>query len=300
MNNISSNMPVNVDGRNSRFRVFPNVLDIIVMAVWMFLSQVISLVAVGAFFVYLDSLKPERGEFYTVDPFEAEEEHALIIFAVYVLSMLLSLGGILLYRRLRGGRGRAVRFSLAGLNPTLLLWGIVWMLATVVVVEPLFEYLPDVPDNAGRGLWAVMSTVVCAPLFEEIICRGIILESVRSKYGVIMAWLVSTLFFAVIHGYITLIVNAFISGSILGYICIRSRSVLSSIFLHGVNNALAMTLIYLGMGDRTISSFISDSRIYAVVYIVSAAVCTIGLVSLVLGFIAEVRSEKAAKTDVPA
>lgn len=288
------------------FRIFPNALDIVVMAVWVFVSQVIvTLAVIGCGFIFdgFDLMSVFEGSPDTGDIFasgEMNRTQAFYMFIIYVPAMLLSIGGIFLYRHLRGGRGRAVSFLAAGLNPTLLLWGVVWMLATEVVAEPLFGYLPDVPDFAGRGLWAVIATVICAPLLEEILCRGLILESVRKKYGVIMAWVVSTLFFAVIHGQITAMVNAFIIGSILGYICIRSKSVLSSIFLHGVNNALAITLLHFNMADVTLSSLIPDRRIYTVVYLSAAALCTIGAVSLVFGFRKECRDEKAAKTEAEA
>lgn len=287
------------ESRTARWLVFPNALDIVVMGVWVFVSHMIVVrIAIACGIAIPDFEAVESPDLEVA--LSAGDDMARTMLLIYGPSMLLAIAGALLYRRLRGGRGRAVGFSLAGLNPTLLLWGVVWMIATEIVAEPLFELLPPAPDVAGRGVWAVIMTIIVAPVLEEILCRGIILESLRSKYGVIAAWIFSSLFFGVIHGQITSMVNALIIGSILGYICIRSRSVLSSIFLHGVNNALALTAIYFGLGDRTFSSLIPDIRIYAVVYAVAAVLCTAGLIYLVLGLVKEARSEKAAKTEAQA
>ena len=43
-----------------------------------------------------------------------------MLFVTYLLSMGLALGGVLLYRRLRGGRARVARLSRRGLDPALL------------------------------------------------------------------------------------------------------------------------------------------------------------------------------------
>lgn len=284
------------DSPIARWRVFPNALDFIVMAVWVFLSQLAVIrIAVAAGLQLPDAVAAADTDAEVTLSAELETARALMI--VYTPSMLLSIAGMLLYRRLRGGRGRAVRLSGAGFNPTLLLWGVVWILATEIVIEPLLMLMPPIPDTVGRGFFALLVTVVVAPVCEEIMCRGIILESLRAKYGAVAAWIFSSLFFAIIHGHPAAMVNAMIIGSILGYICIRSKSVFSSILLHGINNALALVVISFGLGDSTFSSFIPDRRIYFAVYGASALICTVGLISLIAGFVAERRAEKRAEAE---
>lgn len=272
--------------------MFPNALDFIFMAVWVFLSQLMVLRIAMAFGVSMPDLAAAASQDAEVS-LSAELDTARTLMLVYTPSMLLAIAGVLLYRRLRGGRGRIVRLSGAGFNPTLLLWGVVWMIATEIVIEPLLMLLPPAPDTVGRGFFALAVTVLVAPVCEEILCRGIVLESLRGKYGVVVAWLFSSVFFAVIHGHPTSMLNALIIGSILGYICIRSKSVFSSILLHAINNGLALTAISFGLADSTFSSLIADRRIYIAVYLASAVVCTLGLACLVVGLVAERRAEKA-------
>ena len=284
------------DSRIARWRIFPNALDFVFMAVWVFLSQLLVIRAAMAFGVEL----PDLGAVGSADAetsLSAELDTARTLMIVYTPSMLLSIAGLLVFRRLRGGRGRIVRLSWAGFDPSLLLWGVVWMIATEIVIEPLLSLLPEIPDTVGRGFFALAVTVVVAPVCEEILCRGIVLESLRAKYGAVWAWVFSSVFFAVIHGHPSSMVNALIIGSILGYICIRSKSIFSSILLHAINNALALTAISFGLGDSTISELIPDRRIYYAVYLAAAAVCAVGLIYLIAGFAAERRAEKAAAAE---
>lgn len=202
---------------------------------------------------------------------------------VYMTSMALTILFTLLYRRARHGRGPVARFSLRGLNPILILWGVVLLVATVVVTEPLVDFFRFMPlPELTPGGWTVLMAVVAAPLFEEFLCRGIVLESLRPRYGVVAAWLVSSIFFAVIHFHPALVVNAFIIGLILAYIYIRSSSLYPGIVLHAFNNALALLLAwtawpegpYAGknIGELTLRELIGNPGVYALVYIVSMAV----------------------------
>lgn len=290
MNSAFSDTPL------ARWRIFPNALDFIFLAVWVFLSQLMVIKAAMAFGLEFPDIAA-AGDADADSSIAAELDMARSLMIVYTPSMLLSIVGAVVYRRLRGGRGRIVRLSAAGFNPTLLLWGVVWIVATEVVIEPLLSLLPPIPDTVGRGFFALAVTVVIAPVCEEVLCRGIILESMRAKYGVVAAWIFSSIFFAVIHGHPTSMVNALIIGSILGYICIRSKSVFSSILLHAVNNAMALTAISFGLADSTFSSLIPDRRIYYAVYMASAAVCMVGFIYLVTGFVAERRAEKTADAE---
>lgn len=280
----------------SRWRIFPNAFDFIAMLLWVLLSQHIML----GVFLLLGLNTPDGAALRSGDAemsLMADMDMARMLIVVYTSSMVLAIAGILLYRRLRGGRGRTVRFSLAGLDPTLLLWGFLWMLCTDVVIEPLLELLPPAPNMVGRGFFALAVSAAVAPLCEEIMCRGIILESLRAKYGVVAAWLFSSLFFALLHVQVTAVVNAMVMGSILGYICIRSRSIFSSVLLHSLNNILALTFISFGLGNSTLWSMIPDRRIYFAVYAVSAVVCVVGAVHMVLGLRSERRREKGAQSE---
>ena len=188
---------------------------------------------------------------------------------VYLAAMSLGLVGIVLYRRKRGGTERVVSFSTARLNPALLLWACVLLFAVDVVIEPLLALLPDAQPEVGRGVWTVVMLVGLAPLFEEVICRGVVLGSLRAKYGVWVAWIGSALFFAVLHIVPTLVVNALFIGLILGWLCLATGSLWASILLHAINNAAAYLLLVTVGGDVRLKALVGNPTLYAVIYAVA-------------------------------
>ena len=163
-------------------------------------------------------------------------------------------------------------FSSRGLNPVLLLWGVVFMLATSVVLEPLLSLLPEVPNAYGRGAWAIVTVVVMAPLFEEVIFRGVLLESTRAKYGVMAAWLVSSAVFGIVHVHPTVAVNAFAIGLVLGFVYMRTDSLWSTIILHAVNNGIAYLALVTGHGNAMLIDLVGSRTLYVLIYIGALAV----------------------------
>ena len=195
-------------------------------------------------------------------------QEGVFLALTYLLSMVPAYVLVLLYRRMRGGRGPVGRFSMRGLNPVLLLWGCLFLGAATVVCEPLLQCLPEPPEMPyGRGLWSVLSLVVAAPVLEELLCRGVILESLRSRYGVVFAWLVSSLFFGVLHLQPMLVVNAFVIGLILGFICIASESLWASMVLHAFNNGVAYLVMTSGHADLRLSEWVGNPILYEIIYI---------------------------------
>ena len=57
------------------------------------------------------------------------------------------------------------------------------MFAVGVVLEPLLRLMPELSLEVGRGFWTILSLVIFAPIFEELICRGVVLGSLRGKFG---------------------------------------------------------------------------------------------------------------------
>lgn len=243
---------------------FPNAGDLLAMLGIFLVAQV-----VGGFAALLCGAVP-FSRVGAMTPAETGKLLAVSGAVAYVLTFC----GIVGYRRMRGGRGRIARFSVRGLDPVLLLWGLVFLLAAGVVLEPLLALLPAPSmQNYGTGLWTIVAVVLFAPVFEELICRGLVLESLRTRYGVVAAWLLSSLFFGVIHLQPQLVVNAFFVGLILAYIYIRTDSLWPAMILHAVNNGVAYLMMTLGCGSFLLSDLVPDRTVYTILYVVSAAVC---------------------------
>ncbi len=195
----------------------------------------------------------------------------------YALSMGLTIVGVLIYKKLRRGEGMAFRLSLRGFNPMLILWGFVLVLITGIVIEPVLNLFPEsflklVNQMGMKGGWSILMLVVLAPVMEEMLFRGILLEAVRSKYSSGRAIVVSALMFGVIHFIPQQVVNAFVIGLILGYIYVRTDSLWPVIIIHALNNAMAYVIMqWSDDANLTVRSLIENDTIYAVVYGVALA-----------------------------
>ena len=242
---------------------FPTLIDLLaLLGIW-YLLQLVGLLVVKLIGVDFPDWAILRGE---VEPNMAQQIE-LGRFNAILYGMIAC---TLLYRRIRRGTKKTLRSSIRGLKPMLLLGGFVMMLAAGIVIGPVVDLLP-MPSSLvyGRGVWSVLCLVVMAPVLEEILCRGIVLESVRAKYGVVVALFLSALFFSVLHGNLALAFNAFVLGLVLGFIYIETDSILSVIILHALNNGVAFLLIMIGVNDMTLHALIDNRTLYAVVYTVA-------------------------------
>ena len=259
-------------------RLFPTMGDIAMMLLLFFLSQGVAgmvFAALGFAIPELPDLSGGVEEFMAAQVLRGER-----IAVIYPVSMLVSLLSIYLYVRLRGGRWRVARFSASGFNPNIILSGIVWIVAAQIVLEPIMALLPSV-DNAGvgRGLWACVTAMVFAPVCEEVLCRGIVLETLRRRWGKAVAVAVSALFFGIVHIEPATALAGVVVGTIFGLIYLRTSSLFSTIILHSINNSIALALICLDMDKVPVRDMIGNDIAYYIVYNVSCV--------LVLLFFAE-------------
>jgi membrane protease YdiL (CAAX protease family) len=85
--------------------------------------------------------------------------------------------------------------------------------------------------------------LLLAPVFEEILFRGIILEGFLSKYSVKKSVLLSSLVFAVLHLNVLRMFHAFILGIFTGWYYSKTRNLLSCMIIHFLNNGIYIILL---------------------------------------------------------
>jgi membrane protease YdiL (CAAX protease family) len=122
-------------------------------------------------------------------------------------------------------------------------------LAAAFVVEPLTALLPPMPQwledvmnqlLEGSPLWATLLSVsVFAPLFEEWLCRGIVLRGLLRKMSPAAAISISAAFFAILHMNPWQAIPAFILGLLFGYVYYKTGSLKLTMLMHCVNNTMA-------------------------------------------------------------
>ncbi|MCB2354890.1 CPBP family intramembrane glutamic endopeptidase [Clostridium estertheticum] len=99
-----------------------------------------------------------------------------------------------------------------------------------------------VDELAVSPIILIISVIIVAPIYEEIIFRGILLKGMSKKTNSAVAIVVSALLFAVVHMNIPQGINAFLLGLVLGFIYLNKKSIYLSIFAHFINNVLALSL----------------------------------------------------------
>lgn len=184
----------------------------------------------------------------------ADADPAFATFVSYVVSVGITVVFAWWITTRKGTVRHPFSFSLKRSNPTLILWGIILVLVTSTVIEPLLElfpaeYLDYLQDAVGTGGWAMLTTVVAAPLLEEILFRGIIQQEISNSYGKVRGVVMAAAVFGIVHIIPQQVINAFFIGIILGYIYIKSGSLTPAILIHAVNNAISYIFMQL-FGDK--------------------------------------------------
>ncbi|HET7340553.1 MAG TPA: type II CAAX endopeptidase family protein, partial [Methylomirabilota bacterium] len=100
---------------------------------------------------------------------------------------------------------------------------------------------------AGAVLLSLFATVVIAPVFEEVIFRGVLYGTLRVRLRPWLAALLSAAVFAAAHGYGTAgFASVLVSGALWAWTYERTGSLLPGIAAHVVNNAsVGFTLLWL-------------------------------------------------------
>ena len=119
---------------------------------------------------------------------------------------------------------------------------------------------------------AYITTIVAAPILEEILCRGFLFGAFNRRWGVKLSILLSALFFGLIHFDLATAVVATVAGIILGVLYVRTSSIFASMIVHAINNAMAFTLIVLEKENVPFREVIGNDTIYYTIYGVAAVI----------------------------
>ena len=187
-----------------------------------------------------------------------------------------------------GSKGGAVMAILAILST----------IGASMMLELVNNYLPEMSDKMKSTMEMITdgplwSTLICvgifAPIFEEWMCRGLILRGLlnferkpavpgdtgRRGLSPALAIVISALFFAVIHGNIWQGITAFMIGALFGYVYYRTGSLKLTMLMHCTNNTLSVLMSHFG-GEK-----IQDAKSildviplweYFMIFIISAAI----------------------------
>ncbi len=122
-----------------------------------------------------------------------------------------------------------------------------------------------------------VSVSVLPALVEEFAFRGVILNILR-KYSDGLAILVSSVMFGLMHGNFTQIPFALVVGLILGYIAVKTNSLIPGIIIHFLNNAISVTFTLLETNTDLSDSVINS--VYIIILLIISALSITSFITL--------------------
>lgn len=102
------------------------------------------------------------------------------------------------------------------------------------------EVASDMLGKINSPYLFAFTTVIVTPIAEELFFRGFLFKGFRQKYGWVNAMLLSSLFFALLHGQVAALIPTFLLGSLFAYLYQRSESVFPGMFLHFIVNLIGV------------------------------------------------------------
>ena len=143
------------------------------------------------------------------------------------------------------------------------------------VLSDLYDMFTELMKQVTGGpFWASFLVVaIFAPIFEEWMCRGMVLRGLLTKMKPVWAIVVSALFFAVIHANPWQALNAFLLGLVMGYVYYKTGSLILTMIIHFVNNGTAVVLSNVeSLKDYDYWIDILGKQNYTIVFLVSCVI----------------------------
>lgn len=139
----------------------------------------------------------------------------------------------------------------------------------VFLISNNFESYKEVSNNlslAFNSIWSMVCLIVIAPIFEEILFRGLIFYELKKFSHVLLAVILQAIIFSVAHGNMLQAIYTFIFGITLNIIYICTKSIGPNIICHMTYNLFGLIFIPICL------SYTSD---YVYVYIIVGLIVTI-------------------------
>lgn len=170
-----------------------------------------------------------------------------------------------------------------------------------LVLLYVFEFLTllgvkasEIRVDGGYIILAILSTVIFAPIGEEMVYRYVICSALESK-SKIFAIIISALCFTLMHMSPMQTVYQFALGCILALIVIKTRNIVYAIIAHATSNLVAIILSLINLPQINIYSPLTI--IITVLMLVLGVVLTIILVKKMEGKKTEEKQEQISKNE---
>lgn len=175
-----------------------------------------------------------------------------------------------------------------GFDPVTLLWGVMLIMAVSVVLLPLDSVLP--PDNRtfASDPCTLITVVIFAPIFEELIFRGRLYNILSRNTSPLMSSSLCAVAFGVVHMQPIVVIEALVVGVVLSYFYLSKRSIFTPIILHMFNNAVGYALIVLSYDGESLRQLVGRSASAHVgIYLLCMLIVVVSAVFIIHFFVME-------------
>ena len=117
----------------------------------------------------------------------------------------------------------------------------------ILFYYPISNELYNLLETIISSSSGILAATIMAPFTEEIFFRGAILNGFMQKYSKYNSILLSAFLFGLIHLNPWQFIPAFLAGIFFGWIFIRTGNTWLCIFLHFLNNSMAVVFEFTGV-----------------------------------------------------
>jgi len=243
-----------------------------VMLLYWIVQWLVALFAVGVHTLYLSAVG--KGEEFTLNMMG-------LPWIQITVSLASSLIIVLILWAVRLFKVTQVRFHGLPVSHAILLGALLIAFSIGITVLTEFTGLPDYTTTSVSNMLSnplgVLAIAIIAPIGEEVAFRGAILQKLMDKgWGANGAIFISAIVFGLVHANPNQIFFACILGYLLGWVYVRTQSIVPCIGLHILNNLMSVILYYCSDGESATTAeqfgFPAAIGIMVVTLIISAVI----------------------------
>ena len=134
------------------------------------------------------------------------------------------------------------------------------IISPIVNSLPMPEFMQEIfLEFANQnGVFSFIVIVIAAPILEELIFRGIILNGLLQRYSPVKSIVLSSVLFGIVHLNPWQFISALIIGIFSGWVYYKTRKLSLSILIHLVNNLLAFIGMYFMDAETMLNESLSE------------------------------------------
>lgn len=147
---------------------------------------------------------------------------------------------------------------------------------------PMSESIKAMFHNLLRtDVFSFLTVVIAAPILEEMLFRGIVLQGFLKNYTPRQSIIWSSLLFGLIHLNPWQAIGATIMGMFIGWMCVKTKSLIPGIIIHFATNLSGFLFVaFTNKGEESWLDFGSGPVVNGITLILAVTIVLIGLKNL--------------------